>query len=180
MGDLGSISGLGRSLGEGKDYPLQYSGLENSMHYIAHVIAKSQIQLSDFHFHYFHNLETICKNKITEIRVKENKTHKHFRKHKIPREHQLSIIELFTTMAGFRKCERPFKDQYKWLHTSENKQHSLPFCSRILNFHNRLSPYYSDPHIHASACFMRAQFYLHIKVRDTTPASRSRPLVTSR
>ena len=25
------ISGLGRSPGEGKDYPLQYSGLENSM-----------------------------------------------------------------------------------------------------------------------------------------------------
>ena len=31
VGDLGSISGLGRSPGEGKDYPLQYSGLENSM-----------------------------------------------------------------------------------------------------------------------------------------------------
>ena len=30
-GDLGSISGLGRSPGEGKGYPLQYSGLENSM-----------------------------------------------------------------------------------------------------------------------------------------------------
>ena len=30
-GDLGLISGLGRSPGEGKDYPLQYSGLENSM-----------------------------------------------------------------------------------------------------------------------------------------------------
>ena len=29
-GDLGSISGLGRSPGEGKGYPLQYSGLENS------------------------------------------------------------------------------------------------------------------------------------------------------
>ena len=29
--DLGSIPGLGRSLGEGKGYPLQYSGLENSM-----------------------------------------------------------------------------------------------------------------------------------------------------
>ena len=28
-GDLGSIPGLGRSPGEGKDYPLQYSGLEN-------------------------------------------------------------------------------------------------------------------------------------------------------
>ena len=29
--DLGSIPGLGRSPGEGKVYPLQYSGLENSM-----------------------------------------------------------------------------------------------------------------------------------------------------
>ena len=29
-GDLGLISGLGRSCGEGKGYPLQYSGLENS------------------------------------------------------------------------------------------------------------------------------------------------------
>ena len=31
VGDLGSISGLGRSPGEGKGYPLQYFGLENSM-----------------------------------------------------------------------------------------------------------------------------------------------------
>ena len=31
-GDLGSIPGLGRSPGERKGYPLQYSGLENSMH----------------------------------------------------------------------------------------------------------------------------------------------------
>ena len=29
-GDLGSIPGLGRSLEEGKGYPFQYSGLENS------------------------------------------------------------------------------------------------------------------------------------------------------
>ena len=32
-GDLGSIPGLGRPPGEGNDYPLQYSGLENSMDY---------------------------------------------------------------------------------------------------------------------------------------------------
>ena len=51
MGDLGSIPGLGRSPGEGKGYPLQYSGLENSMDCIVHGVAKSQIQLSDFHFH---------------------------------------------------------------------------------------------------------------------------------
>ena len=31
VGDLGFIAGLGRSLGEWKGYPLQYSGLENSM-----------------------------------------------------------------------------------------------------------------------------------------------------
>ena len=30
-GDLGSVPGLGRSPGEGKSYPLQYPGLENSM-----------------------------------------------------------------------------------------------------------------------------------------------------
>ena len=46
--DLGSIPRLGRSPGEGKDYPLQFSGLENSMDCIVH--ANSQIQLSDFHF----------------------------------------------------------------------------------------------------------------------------------
>ena len=32
-GDLGSIHGLGRYPGEGKGYPLQYSGLENSTDY---------------------------------------------------------------------------------------------------------------------------------------------------
>ena len=42
VGDLGSIPGLGRSPGEGKGYPLQYSGLENSMDYIVHGVAKSQ------------------------------------------------------------------------------------------------------------------------------------------
>ena len=42
VGDLGSIPGLGRSPGEGKGYPLQYSGLENSMGYKVHGVAKSQ------------------------------------------------------------------------------------------------------------------------------------------
>ena len=41
MGDLGSTPGLGRSPGEGKVYPLQYSGLENSMDCIVHGVAKS-------------------------------------------------------------------------------------------------------------------------------------------
>ena len=41
VGDLGSIPGLGRSPGDGKDYPLQYSGLENSMDCMVHRITKS-------------------------------------------------------------------------------------------------------------------------------------------
>ena len=47
MGDLGSIPGLGRSPGEEKGYPLQYSGLVNSMD---SMVAKSWTGLSDFHF----------------------------------------------------------------------------------------------------------------------------------
>ena len=43
VGDLGLIPGLGRSLGEGKGYPLQYSGLENSMDSIVDGVAKSRI-----------------------------------------------------------------------------------------------------------------------------------------
>ena len=42
MGDLGLIPGLGRSPGEGKGYPLQYSGLENSMDCIVPGATKSQ------------------------------------------------------------------------------------------------------------------------------------------
>ena len=49
-GDLDLIPGLGRSPGEGKGYPLQYSGLENSMNSIVHGVAKSPTRLSDFHF----------------------------------------------------------------------------------------------------------------------------------
>ena len=43
-GDPGTIFGLGRSPGEGKGYPLQYSGLKNSMDYIVHGVAKSRTE----------------------------------------------------------------------------------------------------------------------------------------
>ena len=55
-GDLGSILGLGRSPGEGKGYPLQYSSLENSMDCIVYKVTMSWTQVSDFHFH-FHFLQ---------------------------------------------------------------------------------------------------------------------------
>ena len=68
VGDLGSVPGLGRSPGEGKGYPLQYSGLENSMDSTVHGVTKSQTRLSDFHFpsqwhmmlSIFHMLFAIC------------------------------------------------------------------------------------------------------------------------
>ena len=41
-GDLGLISGLGRSPGEGNGYSLQHSGLENSMDHIVHGVTKSR------------------------------------------------------------------------------------------------------------------------------------------
>ena len=53
-GDLGSIPGLGRSPGEGKGYPLQYSALENSTDRIVHGVAKRRTQLSDSHFTLFY------------------------------------------------------------------------------------------------------------------------------
>ena len=49
VGVLGLIPGLGRSPGEGKGYPLQYSGLENSMD--QSMGSQSQTWLSDFHFY---------------------------------------------------------------------------------------------------------------------------------
>ena len=48
-GDLGSIPGLGRSPGEGKGYPLQYSGLENATDCIVRGFTKSRTRLSNFH-----------------------------------------------------------------------------------------------------------------------------------
>ena len=49
-GDLGLIPGLGRSPGEGRDYPLQYSGLENSMDCVVRDSDTTE-QLSHLHTH---------------------------------------------------------------------------------------------------------------------------------
>ena len=48
---LGPIPGLGRSPGEWKGYPLQYSGLEDSTDFIVHGVAKSQTRMSDLLSH---------------------------------------------------------------------------------------------------------------------------------
>ena len=48
--DLGLIPGLRRSPGEGKGYPLQCSGLENSMDSTDQGVTKNWTQLSNVHF----------------------------------------------------------------------------------------------------------------------------------
>ena len=47
VGDLGSIPGLGRSPGEWKGYPVQYSGLDDSMDCIVHEVAKSRTHTTE-------------------------------------------------------------------------------------------------------------------------------------
>ena len=63
---------LGRSPGEGNGYPLQYSGLENSMDCIVHGVAKSRTPLSDFHFRLFCEVSVSMRNKIGSNMKKAN------------------------------------------------------------------------------------------------------------
>ena len=67
VGDLGSIPGLGKSPGDWKGYPLQYSGLENSMDCYVHGVKKSLTRLSDVHFH-FHFHDTGKLENVTAVR----------------------------------------------------------------------------------------------------------------
>ena len=60
VGDLGSIPGSGRSPGEGKGYPCQYSGLENSMDCLVHGFAENWTRLVNFHFLHFLRLKIHC------------------------------------------------------------------------------------------------------------------------
>ena len=59
MGDLGLILELGRSPGEGKGYPLQYSGLENSMDCVVRGVAKSRTRLPSLHCTALYFLSTV-------------------------------------------------------------------------------------------------------------------------
>ena len=61
------IPGSGRSSGEGKGYPLQCSGLEDSMDSIVLGVTKNQTQLSAFHFLYRLLLASLVAQMIPEI-----------------------------------------------------------------------------------------------------------------
>ena len=59
------------SPGERKGYPLQYSGLENTMDCIVHGVAKSQTRLSDFYFPLITDSTPCFADKKTEVHTDE-------------------------------------------------------------------------------------------------------------
>ena len=67
VGDLGLIPGLRRYPGEGKGYPLQCSGLENSMDCIVHEVSRvrhdSLCRSSEFIYLYLIICETDCQSR---------------------------------------------------------------------------------------------------------------------
>ena len=77
-GDLDSIPGLGRSLGEENAYPLQCSGLESSTDCIVYGVAKSDAteQLS-LHFTSLPNNDTILSPIVCYSYIAASEKHKH-------------------------------------------------------------------------------------------------------
>ena len=78
------IPGLGRCPGEGRGYPLQYSGLENTTDYVVHGVAESRTRLSDVHFqsqvsqnHNQGSLGSISARTGPQIRLQEHESHVH-------------------------------------------------------------------------------------------------------
>ena len=66
VGDLAQIPGLGKSPGEGKGYPLQYSGLENPMDCTVLGVAKSRTRLSDFRSFHFRQSQRFSDSRSTQ------------------------------------------------------------------------------------------------------------------
>ena len=104
--DLGLISGLGRSPGEGNEYRLQYSCLENSMDRGAwqatvHGVTKNQTQLSNFHIHLTLKVCTLIQ--YFRVRVKI-----HFILNRNPILHHLIKRSFFTFQRPWHLCGYSF------------------------------------------------------------------------
>ena len=118
-GDLGSIPGLGRFPGEGRGYPLQYSGLENSRDYTVYGVAKSRTWLSNFHFH-FHLYFLDCPVHLTP-------THINFVK--------LYIMKIFAREKNIINPQVPIFQLQQWRHLQsllrKLSKKTSPACSPL-------------------------------------------------
>ena len=122
-GGLGSIPGLGRSPGEGKGYPLQYSGLENPTDCIVHGVAKSQTRLSDCHFHFLsymcekdtvnRDFETLCSNHMSAFSQMK----------------AIIPLQLLYFPVSQGSCERLYNSEEIFLHWGKNTSYLNPFKS---------------------------------------------------
>ena len=108
-GDLSSIPGLGRSPGEEKGYPLQYSGVEKSLDCIVHGVVKSRTQLSDFHFHYEISYLKWAQKTVLH-RTTGSCTSGIFK----PTEHYLCIFSFFKTTSWEGKCSGRVSAENRW------------------------------------------------------------------
>ena len=100
-GDLGLIPGSGRPPG----YPLQYSGLENSMDCIVHGVTMRWTPLSDFYFH-FGVPELHWENIYREIELNRMQREKTKNKKQKQTDHvQKSLL----AYNGFEEAERPIR-----------------------------------------------------------------------
>ena len=124
-GDLGLIPGLGRYPGEGKGYPLQYSGLENSMDCIVHGVTESQTRLSDLHTHTSH---------ITSVFF------------------SLSFTTYPIALAVYSDPGCP-ATQLQNIHTQHHTNDTLLLCKASLS--QRIHLYLPLPGGHGSCCFSR-------------------------
>ena len=114
-GDPRSIPGLGRSPGEGKGHPLQYSSLENSMDCIVRGVAKSRTRLSDFHFTSLH----FPPHSPFFARLTQNAS---------PWRHLVDIL------VGMRKTSRICKDQQKSMACGHHRSSSKLVCEGSSSF----------------------------------------------
>ena len=101
QGDLDSIPRLGWPPGEGKGYPLQYSGLENFMDWIVHGVAKGWTQLSDFHFHWISNMN---KSSIWLITFAHKNSCKAYLEY-----YAIGFLDFFTLNCLVTHCEEEVK-----------------------------------------------------------------------
>ena len=91
VGGLGSTSGLGRSHGEGKGYPLQYSGLENTMDCIVYGAAKSRSRLSDFHSLHFMRIGRLMEDQDEGAKLQPSEINNFSLLYRAKRSHSMRI-----------------------------------------------------------------------------------------
>ena len=167
-GNPGSIPGLGRFPGEGKGYPLQYSGLENSMDYTVHGVAKSQTWLSDFHFHTLCSQRWRCSIQSTKTRQGAD----------CGSDHELIIAKFRLKLKKVGKTTRPLSSvQFSCSLVPDSlrpheSQHARPPCP---------SP---TPRVHSNSC--PSSWWCHLAISSSgvpfsscpqsLPASESFPM----